>query len=697
MPPLALALVFITLPFHRGAHYHGAFIERLFIKKLSSMACLHTQRRPGLKVKTVRSVKRRLFANADFQTSGDCKGRQGNRQRGEASKPEQITGRGHALKRRLQSATAQNQHRDVQRQDQQCQQQAATLEPHAPIVRGNRLRNHCETARPATTAPTAAPPPTPTLATGAAAVGDAAQGVMGGQHDGTAIFTVIGNMGFKLGHALFVQRGERLIEHPYRGARQIQTRQCDATPLTGRQGVARHVFKAAQANRRKGAPEFIGMRRRVQRAEPGKVFQRSEEVFDAGGMANPQHVAGHFAALAGQGFTVEKHAAGGWLHQAAQQAQQAGLAAAVRAADLQQVAHAQPQFEILEQQAPAAQQAQQAGLAAAVRTADLQQVARAQPQFEILEQQAPVALTRQRHGFKNGDRHEDLLFSSGNTRRLTVDRRRSRCRIIHTRTRQPERKFTESGSDDRRYTQSFTRSRSHCPAARRRTGGRTGPGLSAVAQADHGQRPANHPARQQFPATLARHQHERGAGFCRYADDQRARPAKSRHQQPDQHRYAATAGRHPAARQGVDHAGRRAKRRSIDGPVKRHRAAGHIPLHRHAAQHGAGRQQPDGRESAAIARRQPAQRSGAEQSGAEFRGAAKPARRTGAGSAALDPAKPLAGHPADDHRQGRRAGPQCQRPVHGVALARRAEPDPGPGHESQPAAAGHPNASRSAG
>jgi hypothetical protein len=25
MPPLALALVFITLPFHRGAHYHGAF------------------------------------------------------------------------------------------------------------------------------------------------------------------------------------------------------------------------------------------------------------------------------------------------------------------------------------------------------------------------------------------------------------------------------------------------------------------------------------------------------------------------------------------------------------------------------------------------------------------------------------------------------------------------------------------------
>lgn len=87
---------------------------------------------------------------------------------------------------------------------------------------------------------------------------------------------------------------------------------------------------------------------------------------------------GQLAALTGEGLAIQKHTAGGGLHQPAQQAQQAGFAAAVGAADLHHVTCAQPQFE-------------------------------------VLEQQAPVTLASQRHGFKNGDRHGDLLFSSSGT------------------------------------------------------------------------------------------------------------------------------------------------------------------------------------------------------------------------------------------------------------------------------------------
>ena len=46
------------------------------------------------------------------------------------------------------------------------------------------------------------------------------------------------------------------------------------------------------------------------------------------------------------------------------------------------------------------QQAQQAGLATAVGAADLQHVAGAQLEIEVLEQQAPVALAGQAHGLR---------------------------------------------------------------------------------------------------------------------------------------------------------------------------------------------------------------------------------------------------------------------------------------------------------
>ena len=67
-------------------------------------------------------------------------------------------------------------------------------------------------------------------------------------------------------------------------------------------------------------------------------------------------------ALLGQGLAAQQYLPGGGLHQPGQQPQQTGLAAAVGAADLQHVAGAQLEIELLEQQAPVALAGQARGL-----------------------------------------------------------------------------------------------------------------------------------------------------------------------------------------------------------------------------------------------------------------------------------------------------------------------------------------------
>ena len=82
-------------------------------------------------------------------------------------------------------------------------------------------------------------------------------------------------------------------------------------------------------------------------------------------MTDPQEIARQLAALLGQRLALQADAAGGGLHQPGQQAQQAGLAAAVGAADLQHVA----------------------GL---------------QMKMQVFEEHAPIPLTAERHGFEKG-------------------------------------------------------------------------------------------------------------------------------------------------------------------------------------------------------------------------------------------------------------------------------------------------------
>ena len=90
----------------------------------------------------------------------------------------------------------------------------------------------------------------------------------------------------------------------------------------------------------------------MQGAQPAEVFFGREQILDSRRMADPQQVAGQFMTLGAQGHTVKPYFASRWLHQARQQAQQAGFAAAVGAADLQHVAAGQTQFEVFEQHPP---------------------------------------------------------------------------------------------------------------------------------------------------------------------------------------------------------------------------------------------------------------------------------------------------------------------------------------------------------
>ena len=90
----------------------------------------------------------------------------------------------------------------------------------------------------------------------------------------------------------------------------------------------------------------------MQGTQPAEVLFGRQQVFDPGGMPDPQQVAGQLSALAAQGLAIEANFTRRRLHQSGQQTQQAGFAAAVGAADLQHVTAGQTQFEVFEQHPP---------------------------------------------------------------------------------------------------------------------------------------------------------------------------------------------------------------------------------------------------------------------------------------------------------------------------------------------------------
>ncbi|MCY1406947.1 hypothetical protein D9M71_222270 [compost metagenome] len=88
----------------------------------------------------------------------------------------------------------------------------------------------------------------------------------------------------------------------------------------------------------------------MQGAEPTQVLFRCQQILDSRRMADPQQIARQLSALLIKGLAVEQHLTGGRMHQPGEQAQQAGLAAAVGATDLHHFATGQSQIEIFEEQ-----------------------------------------------------------------------------------------------------------------------------------------------------------------------------------------------------------------------------------------------------------------------------------------------------------------------------------------------------------
>ena len=178
--------------------------------------------------------------------------------------------------------------------------------------------------------------------------------MVGGQNHQAALLAMPGQVGLQLRHALLVEGGEGLVENPQRWRLQVQPGQGHAALLAGRQGVAGHVLETTQANGFQRPPDRRALGRLMQGAEPGQVFLGGEQALDAGGVADPQQAAAQLAVLAGQGLAVEQHFAGARLHQPGEQAQQAGLAAAVGPGHLQHGATGEVQLQAIEELAPVA-------------------------------------------------------------------------------------------------------------------------------------------------------------------------------------------------------------------------------------------------------------------------------------------------------------------------------------------------------
>ena len=101
----------------------------------------------------------------------------------------------------------------------------------------------------------------------------------------------------QLRNTMLVERRERLVENPQRRRRKVESRKPDTTLLSGRKGVAGHVFETAQSYGSKRLPDRFATCRLMQRTQPGQVFFCGKQALDAGSVPDPQQVAGQLATL----------------------------------------------------------------------------------------------------------------------------------------------------------------------------------------------------------------------------------------------------------------------------------------------------------------------------------------------------------------------------------------------------------------
>lgn len=176
--------------------------------------------------------------------------------------------------------------------------------------------------------------------------------MVGGEHHQAATLAVPGQVRLELGDALLVECGVGFVEDPQRRRIEVEPRQGDAALLASGEGVAGNVLESTQPDGGQRFPDRLALGALVQGAEPGQVLFRGEQALDAGGMADPQQLAGQFGTLPTEGDAFQQDLAGSGLHQAAEQAQQAGLATAVRPTDLQHFPGFERQVQPFEEHPP---------------------------------------------------------------------------------------------------------------------------------------------------------------------------------------------------------------------------------------------------------------------------------------------------------------------------------------------------------
>ena len=147
-----------------------------------------------------------------------------------------------------------------------------------------------------------------------------------------------------------VERGERLVEDPQRLClRSRETRQRDAALLPLREIPRRHVLPPGEAEARERRVERLRRRREAGQAQrEAQVLARREVLLDGAQMPQVKQLA---RVLLPHGVRVlprPQHPARRGACQAAEDAQQAGLAGAVRAGDAQQRARGERELERLE-------------------------------------------------------------------------------------------------------------------------------------------------------------------------------------------------------------------------------------------------------------------------------------------------------------------------------------------------------------
>ena len=159
-----------------------------------------------------------------------------------------------------------------------------------------------------------------------------------------------------------IQRGERLVQNPEACLARDQSRQQHAPLLPGGQEAHRQVLAALQAEAVQRSDGFVAIQRgAVELGRKLQIFQRGEFFLHSAVVPEKQQRLAISLCVLARRLSAPADLAGRRRGQAGQQAQQAGLAAAVGSAHVQPLAGTDLEVESAEQGSFAAHAAELVG------------------------------------------------------------------------------------------------------------------------------------------------------------------------------------------------------------------------------------------------------------------------------------------------------------------------------------------------